>query len=81
MIDEKTEEGRNILHKAFDRVKNPENWKYPISKIIPPTDEEDLDIITQSIIYFTGSVPTIYHLASQEGIHISAKGYYLTIGS
>ena len=72
------------LHSAFDRVKNKEHWKLPIRCTIDYKDEDDIDLIRESIIYFTGSVPDIDVRELKNGkkrVKVSAVGYYIAIGA
>lgn len=72
------------LHSAFDRVKNKEHWKLPIRCTIDYKDEDDIDLIRESVIYFTGSVPDIDVRELKNGkkrVKVSAVGYYIAIGA
>jgi hypothetical protein len=69
--------GHQALSDAFDTVKDPRNWKYPIDTV---TDAgADRDLITHAVIYFTGSVPVF--LTEPDGLRVVADGYYAEIGS
>jgi len=72
------------LHSAFDRVKNKEHWKLPIRCTIDYKDEDDIRLITESVIHFTGSVPhiDIYQLKSgKKRVKVNAVGYYYAVGA
>ena len=66
------------LHEAFDKVCDKSNWKNPIKGLCKP---EDQDVVTEAIIYFTGSVPEFRKVKSTGMLRVTAAGYYLTIGS
>jgi hypothetical protein len=70
----------NEMSRAFDRVKSAENWKNPISKIIEIKGDEDARLITEAVIFYTGSVPTITPLGMGK-FGVKAAGYYLTVGA
>jgi hypothetical protein len=78
-FDEQKHEGYRIgdLRLAFDRVKNGENWKYPIATYISETVE---DITRVAIIFFTGSTP---HFTPMGGgwLRVEADGYYRAVGA
>lgn len=82
---------KSDLDKAFDLVRHPENWKRTIDCRVQLTDEQ-VCLIQDAVIYFTGSVPTftpVSHSTVQfnnAGVperlyHVKADGYYLTCGS
>ena len=58
------------LKAAFESVQAPD-WKDPVNKIIPL---KDLQLIRESIIHYTGTVPTFDH-CGMNTIHVQAKGY------
>lgn len=73
-----TDEQVAAMHAAFDLVKNPENWKYPVDAVIP--GDSDTDLIANAVIFFTGSPPTFTH--NPDGtLSVFAAGYYSAIGS
>jgi hypothetical protein len=64
------------LTAAFDLVADKTNWKNPIDAFISIFEDEAL--ISDAVIHFTGSAPTITrasHLLSR----VVADGYYLTM--
>lgn len=65
------------LHRAFDLVADPGNWKMPIDAEVPPG--ADTGLIGDAVIFFTGSVAGFV----REGGHLRvlAAGYYACIGS
>jgi hypothetical protein len=69
----------NEMSKAFDRVKSAENWKYPICAEIDMA-EGDERLITEAVIFFTGSVPKFVAKGGGRFL-VLASGYYCTIGS
>jgi len=73
------------LHAAFDKVKNKRNWKERVDAVI---DEKDLDVTTEAIIYFTGSMPDIVDSwewprsrRAKGKVRIVASGYYEAVGA
>jgi hypothetical protein len=84
---------RGDLSAAFDRVKNNEHWKNRIDATIDVTTDDELLMIREAIIFFTGSVPRFERLASlaQPGIigfsvigarvRVRAVGYFAAIGA
>lgn len=81
--------GRDVSHdelsKAFDRVKDLQHWKNPISKIIDLTEDERA-VIYEAIVYFTGSEASFTPIgkSSRRGakrMHVVAAGYFRTIGA
>ncbi len=68
---------RNELSPAFDRVRDPKNWKNPIDKVMPP--DIDQDLVGAAIAFFAGS--EAHFEPTAEGIRVTAPGYYADIGS
>lgn len=74
-----TDEQIEAMDKAFDRVKNPDNWKMPIDTVISLTEDEK-KFLEEAIIFYTGSVPVF--IPRTNGIYrVIAEGYYLAVGS
>jgi hypothetical protein len=72
------------LREGFDRVCNKTNWKLPIMTNIEFKDEDDIRLLTDAIIHFTGSVPRFYVYESKNGkkrVKVNAIGYYEAIGA
>jgi hypothetical protein len=67
---------RGELSEAFKLVAPAGNWKMPIDKTVAA----DLDraMITEAVIFFTGSVPTFEPVLN--GYRVRADGYYRAIG-
>jgi len=69
------------LHRAFDAVANPENWKYPVDARIP-AEGVDTNLIADAVAFFTGSHAEIYPDPDETGwLIVDAAGYYACIGS
>lgn len=69
------------LHRAFDAVANPENWKLPVDAKIP-AEGVDTALIADAVAYFTGSAAEIYPDPDDPGwLLVDAAGYYICIGS
>lgn len=69
------------LSEAFDRVKNPTNWKMPISGMIPASDR---DVTRAAIIFYAGCVPvfeTPRHKGFAGQLIVTAVGYYSAVGA
>jgi hypothetical protein len=67
------------LHEAFDKVKNRSNWKMPISRRVKR--DENLFLIADAVIFFTGSVPEWIEEGRADKIRIVASGYYAAVGA
>lgn len=86
----KTSEQR--LRKVFEMVLTSTNWKMPIDATIVAWDAT-IDELREAVIYYTGSVPKIEPaevlVRHSEGLvtftapalHVTAAGYYATIGA
>lgn len=70
------------LTAAFNQVKNPENWKLPISVTVPA--DCDPEIISRAITWFTGCRADITAVQDSKsrttGWHVEAVGYYAAVG-
>lgn len=70
------------LKMAFENVQNKEHWKNPIDCVIDNPGDENLECLREAIIHFTGSAPTFNRILIDGGkIHVTAAGYYATIGA
>ena len=61
------------LAAAFDRVRNPRDWKAPIRSVIPAGDR---DVVEKAVLWFTAAAPA-FHAAPGETdrLVITAPGY------
>ncbi len=66
------------LSEAFDTVKNPENWKYPIDAVVPK--DANLDLIGRAVTWFAGCIIE-YGTLPDGRIRVYADGYYNSVGS
>lgn len=66
------------LRAALDLVVDPENWKMPIDAVV--TAEIEPRQITAAVVYYCGCSPDIETLPNG-GLHVTAPGYYLAVGS
>jgi len=71
---------RGELMKYFDMVADKANWKNPINARVKLAANE-VAMLTEAVIFFTGSVPTILPMARKGEYKVKANGYYLTIGA
>lgn len=63
------------LAAAFDRVRDPRDWKEPIKAVIP---EADRTLIEQAVHWFTDTVPMFTALPGASGrLEVKARGYRL----
>lgn len=63
------------LAAAFDRVRDPRDWKAPIQAEIP---EEDRLVVEQAVHWFTATVPMFTALPGPSGrLEVRARGYRL----
>jgi hypothetical protein len=74
------------LEKVFDLVKDKKHWKNPINAKVDRTDPhilglDDVDVIAEAVISFTGSVPYIKLSKNKKYLHVKADGYYRAIGA
>lgn len=67
------------LNEAFDRVKDPKNWKNPIKKKFPSLTQAEQDLINSAVIYFAGCGCEFVPIRG--GIAVTAIGYYMAVGS
>jgi hypothetical protein len=69
------------LHRAFDAVANPTNWKLAVEADIP-AEGVDEGLIADAVAYFTGSLAEVYPHPTEKGwLCVDAAGYYACIGS
>lgn len=78
------------LHQAFDLVKPRPHWKDPIDRWVDLENErvpgvavqEQVDLITEAVTWFTGSVPEFFYAAgSTTRVRVLAAGYYAAVGA
>ena len=67
------------LSEVFDLVKPLPNWKMPIDAAVAK-DKATEEEISAAVIWFTGSLPTIYAQDAQF-LRVTASGYYNAIGA
>jgi len=65
------------LTAAFNLVADKTNWKYPVNALVSMS--ADLGLISDAVVHFTGSVPTMSFLPM--AVAVRADGYYRAIGS
>lgn len=69
------------LSAAFDRVKNPANWKLPLKAwLTVDVTEADRKVIDAAITFYTGSIPEWEEQAGGCWT-VTAAGYYAAIGA
>lgn len=60
---------------AFDRVRNPRDWKAPIDTVIPASERS---LVEKAILWFTDTVPVFSAIAgSPDRLAVCALGYRL----
>ncbi len=65
----------DALAGAFDRVRNPRDWKAPIETVISASERH---LVEQAILWFTDTVPVFAPIAgSPDRLAVSALGYRL----
>lgn len=72
------------LKDAFNRVCNKKNWKLSVNSTIDFKDLDELDLIREAVIHYTGSVPrfNVYELKNgKKRVRVNAVGYYNAIGA
>jgi hypothetical protein len=68
------------LHAAFDRVCNKNHWKKPINKLVTVKSKDELDVIKEAVIHFTGGVADIEQVGPNK-YRVTASGYYNCVGA
>lgn len=81
-----TDERVKELHVAFDRVKNPENWKLPVNAVVDldTTTADGVKLqadISEAVTFFTGSTATFTKARGKNKVRVRAAGYYRAIGA
>jgi hypothetical protein len=69
------------LSAAFQRVQNRKNWKNRVNAVITIENDEEMRLITQAVIHFTGSVPSFVEVDGKQRHRVTADGYYEAIGA
>ena len=63
------------LARAFDRVRNPRDWKGPIRAIIPADDRR---AVQEAVMWFTGTLPVFRRVPGETAwLAVTAPGYRL----
>jgi hypothetical protein len=61
------------LAAAFDRVRDPRDWKAPIRSVIPASDR---DVVEQAVLWFTAAAPAFQAVPGEtDRLEITAPGY------
>jgi hypothetical protein len=61
------------LAAAFDRVRNPRDWKAPIRSVIPA---EERHVVEKAVLWFTETVPAFEPAPGETGLLVvMAPGY------
>lgn len=68
---------QNQMAPAFDLVKDSEHWKNPIDKVIPA--DSDTNLIHAAVAFYTGSHAEFTPV--DDGLRVTADGYYVAIGA
>ena len=72
---------RDQLDAAFDQIKDPANWKYPIDTVVPADCGPRL--IKTAVTWFAGCIANVEPVRDAEGIltgwHVQAAGYYASV--
>lgn len=82
---------RGQLSDAFEKVRPAGNWKDPIRAEVMIEGDEELAMIREAVVFFTGSIPAFKAIRPVRPIKgdyggamlysVRAAGYYLTIGA
>jgi hypothetical protein len=70
---------RSELSAAFDRVAHAEDFKLPVSTALPALSKAEQALISDAVVFFTGSVPTFRKVGAST--LVEAAGYYATVGA
>lgn len=66
---------RQLLVKAFERVRDPRDWKAPIQAVIPAADRR---VVQKAVILFTGTWPIFTMVPGEaDQLVVTAPGYRL----
>ncbi len=60
------------LASAFDRVRNAQDWKAPISADIPSADRH---LVEMAVLWFTNTVPVFLVAMEGDRLRVTATGY------
>lgn len=69
-----------IREKAFDMVKDPNNWKNPIRAVVK-ADKKMQELIKDAIEFYCGSPCLITEKRDGEYVMVQAPGYYVCVGA
>lgn len=82
---------RGELAAAFDKVKPAKHWKYPINAEVVIENDGEMAMISEAVVFFTGSVPEFIPVRVARPIkgndpgamvyRVVAAGYFATIGA
>ncbi len=61
------------IARAFNLVKDQDDWKNPIDKIVP---QDKRDILTYAVPYFTGTTAEFEPVDDPDELRCKAPGYY-----
>ena len=62
------------LAAAFDRVRNPRDWKAPIQAVIPAVERP---LVEQAVLWFTATVPVFVAApGATDRLVVKAPGYH-----
>ena len=70
-----TDYTKEELSGAFDLVKNQEDWKEPINKVVRVKNRKHADLISTAIMYFTTTEPEVDKLKGRNLWRFRALGY------
>ena len=63
------------LAAAFDRVRNPRDWKAPIHAVIPATERP---VVEEAVLWFTNTAPVfVASPGERDQLVVTAPGYRL----
>ena len=63
---------RRKLEAVFDRVRNPADWRAPISAVCQPHEK---DLVREAIVFFTATEPTFSEFPGTGFLKVTALGY------
>lgn len=62
------------MERAFEFVRDLDDWRNPIDAVVTPLTKAEADIIAESIVYFTATVPTVTPAVADGNDH-ELKGF------
>jgi hypothetical protein len=80
---------RGELKTWFDMVADKKNWKMPVDAVVPLKDFDDMMLLREAIVFYTGSNPSFesmgpgqtFTMSERHRFRVKAAGYYAAVGA